>query len=146
MVGLLELDDRGGFARMELGSPLGLLTLHPDTTSTEAHGNIAGPFGMRHLRFPWSSSHLVLVEGEPLVAAAMCHGLAAGYDVGSTHERYVLFVETPFTVRDTRARFTRESESRWRIELSPSPRFKLAIDPAGLPSGLQDEFDWPLEE
>jgi hypothetical protein len=144
LVGLLELAPDGGFAKLELGSALGLLTLHPEGEA-EAHGNVASSFGMRHLRFGWSDRHVVLAEGEPLIAAAACHRLAGAVGVGSSQDRSVLFVEAALTVRECTGRFTRESETRWRVELSPSPRFGLAIDDAGLPVGLQDEADWPLE-
>ncbi len=144
-VGLLELDEQGGFSRLELGSAVGLLTLHVDHGGGEVNGNVAGPSGMRHLRFPWSPDALVLVDGEPLVAAAMCHRLAGRLDARPTDEHDVLLVEPSYAVRDTLGRFTRESDTRWRIELSQARRFRIAIDGQGLPTGLGDESDWPLE-
>jgi hypothetical protein len=48
-------------------------------------------------------------------------------------------------VRDTRGAFVRDSETRWRIELSQARRFRIAIDGQGLPTGLADEASWPLE-
>ena len=144
-VGLLELDEQGAFSRLELGSPVGLLTLHVDDSGGEVHGNVAGPAGMQHLRFLWSSDNSVLVDGEPLVAAAMCHRLAGRFDPRPTHEHGLLLVEPSFAVRDTLGWFTRESETRWRIELSQARRFRIAIDAQGLPTALGDESSWPLE-
>jgi hypothetical protein len=144
-VGLLELDEDGDFARLELGSPVGLLTLHVDDAGGEVHGNVAGPDGMRHLRLPWSRDDSLLVEGEPLVAAAMCHRLAGRIDPRPAHEHGVILVEPSFVVRDTRGAFVRDSETRWRIELSQARRFRIAIDGQGLPTGLADEASWPLE-
>ena len=143
-VGLLELDEQGGFSRLELGSAVGLLTLHVDHGGGEVNGNVAGPSGMRHLRFPWSPDALVLVDGEPLVAAAMCHRLAGRREARpSQHD--VLLVEPSYAVRDTIGRFMRESDTRWRIELSAGSPVPDRIDGQGLPTGLGDESDWPLE-
>jgi hypothetical protein len=144
-VGLLELDVEGAFARLELGSAVGLLTLHVDHSGSEVHGNVAAASGMRHLRFPWSSDNLVVVDGEPLVAAAMCFRLAGRSDGRPTREQAILLVEPSYVIRDTLGHCTRESDARWRIEMSQARRIRIAIDAQGLPTGLEDESSWPLE-
>jgi hypothetical protein len=144
-VGLLELDEEGAFSRLELGGPAGLLTLHVDHSGNEVHGNVAAPGGMRHLRFPWARDDLLLVDGEPLVAAAMCHRFAHRIQPGPAREHGVLLVEASYVVRDSRGSCMRESDTRWRLELSQGRRFRIAIDDHGLPTGLQDEASWPLE-
>ena len=144
-VGLLEIDEQGRFSRLELGTAVGLLTLHVDQSGSEVQGNVAGPDGMRHLRFGWSSDDCVLVDGEPLVAATVCHRHSGPDDPRPTHEHGVLLVEPSFVVLQMIGSFTRESETRWRIELSQARRFRVSIDGQGLPTGLADESSWPLE-
>ncbi len=51
--GLIELDATGRFARLELETDLGMLTLHPDVRRTEAHGNIVLQAEVRPLALPW---------------------------------------------------------------------------------------------
>jgi hypothetical protein len=144
-VGLLELDVDGAFSRLELGGPPGLLTLHVDQSGDEVHGNVASSTGMRHLRFGWSRDDLLLVDGEPLIAAAMCHRFAREVDPGPRREHDVLLVEASYVVRNSQGSCTRESQTRWRVELSQARRFRIAIDDDGLPTGLEDEANWPLE-
>ena len=144
--GLLELDTNGRPAKLELAGPAGMLTLHPTTDERELHGNVAGAFGMRHIRMPWSPGHALIVEGEPLVAAAMCQQLAGAIGPGGEADIPVVVVEPGYALRDCRSRVTRDGEQRWRMESSPHPKVRLAIDTHGLPVGLQDEAIWPLED
>jgi hypothetical protein len=144
--GLLELDPDGRLARFELAGAAGLLTLHPSADGTELHGNIASLFGMRHIRRPWSTAHALIVEGEPLVAAAMCHRLAGGIGPGGHTDVAAVVVEPGYALRDCRSRVVRDSVERWRMESSPHPKVRLAIDTDGLPVGMQDDATWPLED
>jgi hypothetical protein len=73
---LLEVDPAGRWTRLELVTGRGILTLHPDPEGTRAHGNVVTGEGMRHLAFPWSAAHALLVEDEPVAACAL--GIAAG--------------------------------------------------------------------
>jgi hypothetical protein len=145
-VGLLELDADGRPTKLELAGPAGMLTLHPSADDRALLGNIASPQGMRHIRMPWSDGHALVVEGEPLVAAAMCHRLAGAIGPGGEADLRVVVVEPGYALRDCRSKVMRDSVERWRLEASPHPKVRLAIDADGVPVGMQDDASWPLED
>ena len=145
-VGLLELGTDGRLAKLELAGPAGLLTLHPAKDEQELHGNVATAHGMRHLRLPWSPAHELIVEGEPLVAAAACHRLAGAIGPGGGADIPVLVIESGYGMRDCRSHVSRDTVERWRMDVSPHPKVRLAIDAQGVPVGLDDESTWPLED
>ncbi len=69
---LLELDPEGRFSHLELSTPVGLLTLHPEADGT-LHGNAVTSTGVDHVRgLPWSSDVIVIVDG-----SAVCRAIAA---------------------------------------------------------------------
>jgi len=72
---LLELDPDSRFAHLELSTPAGLLTLHPEGDGT-LHGNAIGADGIRHIvAVPWQPDDLLLVDGSTIArAAAARHG------------------------------------------------------------------------
>jgi hypothetical protein len=55
-------------------------------------------------------------------------------------------VEPGYALRSCRTRVLRDSIDRWRLECSPHPRVRLAIDADGTPIGMQDDATWPLED
>ena len=62
------MDGRPG--RLEIATPAGLLTLHPEADGLSAHGNVVGPDGVRPLAYEWSPRHWFESRQGPLVAAA----------------------------------------------------------------------------
>jgi len=87
---LLETDPGGRWARLELATAAGILTLHPEPGDQEAHGNIVTGRGVVPLAFAWSPAHLLVVTGEPVAAAALARtatdtapgpGLVVGRDL-----------------------------------------------------------------
>jgi hypothetical protein len=59
---LLELDPDGRFAHLELTTPAGLLTLHPEGNGT-IHGNAVTGAGITHVRgLPWEPDDVVLID------------------------------------------------------------------------------------
>jgi hypothetical protein len=145
-VGLLELDEDGRPMKLELAGPAGMLTLHPSGDERELHGNVASPQGMRHIRVPWTNAHVLIVEGEALVAAAMCHRLAKAIGPGGETELRAVVVEPGYALRDCRVRVQRDGPERWRMDASPHPKVRLAIDADGAPVGMRDEASWALED
>ncbi len=73
---LLELDMGARFARLELTTRHGLLTLHPDPDG-RVHGNVVGPDGVRHVSMPWSEAHLLVLAEEPIGLEAIRPAVAA---------------------------------------------------------------------
>ena len=84
---LLEVDLAGRPSRLELTTPAGLLTLHPEEGSGRLHGNVVTGSGVRHLALPWSDDHGLEVHGRPIAAAVTAHRLAASHGRGGGEDR-----------------------------------------------------------
>ncbi len=68
---LVEVDPDGRWARLELATARGILTLHPEPDEAAVHGNVVTPDGVVPLAFAWSSAHRLVVAGEPIAGAAL---------------------------------------------------------------------------
>jgi hypothetical protein len=67
---LFETGPDGRFTHLELSTPAGLLTLHPEGDGT-IHGNTVTDGGVGHVvGLPWDADGVVLVEGSSVTAAA----------------------------------------------------------------------------
>jgi hypothetical protein len=78
---LLETFPDGRFAHLELSTPAGLLTLHPEGDGT-LHGNAVTAGGVRHVvGLPWPTGSVVLVEGSVVARAAATLGAAGSGSV-----------------------------------------------------------------
>jgi hypothetical protein len=141
---LLEVDLDGRTARLELTTPVGLLTLHPDQDGTNLHGNVVGAQGVRHIALPWSDAHGLSVDGRPIVDAVSAHRLAATCGVGEGVAVEVVAIAPDLSIRSETVRFERVADGTWRIS-GPAGERTLTIDPRGIPTGLADAEEWPLE-
>ena len=81
-VGLLELDVDGRFARLELETGQGMLTLHPDADRRSAHGNIVRPDGVEPLDMPWSDAEALAIDGDPF-GSTIARWRGRGWVVGT---------------------------------------------------------------
>lgn len=121
---LFELDPGGRFAHLELTTPAGLLTLHPEDDGT-IHGNAITGTGISHVRgLPWDRDDVVLIEG-----SVVCHVVAAAWQAARGLERPGIVRIAPDL-----------SLARDRSPLVAAP-----ADGRGLPV-LDDAREWPLEE
>jgi len=68
---LLELDPAGRWARLELATADGILTLHPAPGGSAVLGNVVTAGGMRHVAEEWGRDYRLVVAGEPVAAAAL---------------------------------------------------------------------------
>ncbi|HEU5203970.1 MAG TPA: hypothetical protein VFU17_06695 [Candidatus Limnocylindrales bacterium] len=121
---LFELDPDGRFAHLELTTPAGLLTLHPEGDGT-LHGNAVTAAGITHVRgLPWEPDDVVLIDGSIVcaVVAVQWQRSRGAEDVGLVRVGVNLSLE-------------RERKS---IEFD-------AVDGRGLPV-LEDAHQWPLEQ
>jgi hypothetical protein len=67
---LLELDPDGRFSHLELSTPAGLLTLHPEGDGT-LHGNAVRPDGVSHVvGRPWDREAAILLDRSVVCLAA----------------------------------------------------------------------------
>lgn len=79
---LYETDAEGRFSHLELATPIGLATLHPEGDGT-LHGNVVRPgSGVEHVTgMPFAVGTLLLVQGSPVAsAAASWAGQGSGVD------------------------------------------------------------------
>src|SRR4029453_869598 len=75
---LLETDTEQRFAHLELSTPAGLLTLHPEPDGT-LPGNAVTGRGARHVEgVPWPAGSLLVVDGSAISIAA------AAWEIGSS--------------------------------------------------------------
>ena len=102
------------------------------------------PDGIRHLRFDWSPSHELVVDGFPVALLAAARRLAADIPVGETVERTAVIVDSGLRCHVATIRLVRLDERRWRAEGEGSA-VGVALDADGAPAGLDDTEDWPLE-
>ncbi len=116
-VGLLELDGAGRFVRLELETPAGMLTLHPDADRSEAHGNVVRADGVEHLRVAWSDDG-ALGFAEDAFGSSVAGWRGRGWVV-----RADLGLQAPAHV---------------------SAATVLEVDARGVPR-LDDAQEWPLE-
>jgi hypothetical protein len=69
-VALVEIDPVGRFARLELASSAGMLTLHP-ADGRSIHGNVVASDGVRPLSFDWSASAALAIAGDAFGSAIL---------------------------------------------------------------------------
>lgn len=144
---LLEVDVEGRPSRLELTTVAGMLTLHPDTSRGSLDGNVVTPAGVRHLGLPWSDEHCLEIQGHPIASAVTAQRLSGGVAVGEGRTIPVVLVSADLTVSAALRRFVRLGEFEWSIEeADPAETMTtLEVDGRGIPVGLKDGREWPLE-
>jgi hypothetical protein len=137
---LLETSPEGRFLHLELSTPAGLLTLHPEGDGT-LHGNAVLPGGIRHVAgLPWERDGIVLVAGSPLALAAAADLLrrSSSREV-ARHRRLVLRISSELTLIAGAEDAARVDDVRWRVGGDV-----LTADVNGLPL-LEGGQAWALE-
>lgn len=143
---LLETGPDRRFTHLELATPRGLLTLHPEPDGT-LHGNALTDDGMRHVAgLAWDPDGLVLVAGSTVAAAAAGHLLATLLPPGSTPpgvstSQLVLRIDPDLLLVVAFADVELGTDGRHEVADSGV----LAADGDGLPV-LAEARSWPLEE
>ena len=141
---LLEVDLAGSPSRLELTTPAGLLTVHPEPDRSSLHGNVVTAVGMRHLAFAWSSEHGLSIDGRPVADAVTAHRLSDSVRVGETRSVAVVAITPHLILREEDVRFERRGDEVWQI-IRPHGEQTLTIDTRGIPTGLTDAVEWPIE-
>jgi hypothetical protein len=141
---LLETSPEGRFSHLELSTPAGLLTLHPEPDGT-LHGNALADGGLRHVNgVPWAADGLVLLAGSPVARAAAAHLLRATGVATATHRRLVLWISPALQLTSERAALEPLGNGRWRLAESPGADAVIDADTDDLPS-VEDAQGWPLD-
>lgn len=69
--GLIELDGSGRFARLELETTVGMLTLHPAGDGATAHGNVVRADRVDPLRVSWDVGSGIWLVRDPFASALL---------------------------------------------------------------------------
>ena len=144
---LLEVDVSGRPSRLELTTPAGMLTLHPEQGSGGLHGNVVTAVGVRHLALPWSAEHGLEVDGRPVAAAVTAHRLSGSVAVGEGRTVPVVVIAPDLEVAETARQYVRVGAGEWWIESASGDAVVtvLRIDEHGAPVPQRDAREWPLE-
>ena len=139
---LFETGPDRRFSHLELATPAGLLTLHPERDGT-LHGNVVDAAGVRHVvGLPWQADGVVDVAGSAITAAAAAWLLdGQGPRAKAAAPATVLRIEAGLGLGVRSTVITRLWEGSWRA--AGGSRF--AADLEGLPA-LADGKTWPLEQ
>ena len=138
---LLETDPQGRFIHLELSTPSGLLTLHPESDDT-LHGHAVVHDGIEHVTgLAWDPDGVVLLEGSTVcrLAAAAALGETLGTATSKAHLAVVIPETLWLEVKPVRVE--RIDERTWRFGAEEP----FALDARGLPDLRGGEI-WPLEQ
>jgi len=142
---VLEVSQAGRVTRLEVTTRNGMLTLHPEPDESGMHGNVVSTDGVRHLAFPWSPSHVLLLLGSIASATVELARLAAKLEVGGTTELDVLRIDDALQPTPARWRVARLDVVDWQLgSLDGAESRHVQLDPNGRPM-LPEAADWPLE-
>ena len=105
----------GAFSHLELSTPAGLLTLHPEGDGT-LHGNAIEAGGIRHVvGLPWDGSGVVDIEGSAIAGSACALSLAGEIAPGASARRTLLRVTAGLLITTGPALVERIDGETWRI-------------------------------
>ena len=142
---VLEVSTDSRLTRLEVTTRNGMLTLHPEPDESAMHGNVVSADGVRHLAFPWSPAHVLLLLGSIASATVELARLAERLEVGGTTELEVLRIDDALEPMPARWRVARVSAAEWELgSLDGAEVRHVRLDASGRPI-LPDATDWPLE-
>jgi len=143
---LLEVTPDGRPAKLELATPAGLLTVHPDPADGRLHGNIVRPTGVEHVSVPWSPDHLLVVAGSPITAAVAARSLEDRIGVGEGESVAAVEVRPDLGLRTATWHAARFARNRWHLGPAGTDEgVTVELDAHGVPGGYAGEQAWPLE-
>jgi hypothetical protein len=142
---LLEVSTAGRPTRFEMTTRAGLLTLHPEPDESAMHGNVVAADGIRHLAFPWSSEHELLILGSPASATISVRRLVGRVIIGATLVIDMLRIDDELDPRSVRWRVERIGAHGWHLrDTEGDEERRLTVEDDGRPA-LLEEVSWPLE-
>jgi hypothetical protein len=137
---LLETDPAGQFAHLELSTPSGLFTLHPEGDGT-LHGHAIVSDGVEHVTgLPWDHDGIVLLEGSTVCRLAAVAGLALVVAAGTSRGHLAAVIPPTLWLEVSPVRVERIDATTWRFGGDEA----FAVDERGLPILRGGEI-WPLE-
>lgn len=143
---LLEVAPDGTLSKLEVAAPEGLLTLHAEPEASMLHGNVVRADGIEHVTLPWSRAHILMLGTSPVTAAVAVVSLAVRIGVGEGASVPAIQVGESLAICRATWRTARTGERRWRLLAADGgPSLTLELDADGVPTGLDDAADWPLD-
>jgi hypothetical protein len=137
---LLETDPDGRFSHLELATPSGLLTLHPEGDGT-LHGHALVSDGVEHVAgLAWQPDGLVVVEDSVVCVLAAAGLLRPPLGPGTSLAAHAVWIPPTLWVEIRPVRVGR-ADGTWQLG-ADAP---IAIDPRGVPD-LTGGETWALED
>jgi hypothetical protein len=137
---LLETDATGRFAHLELSTPSGLLTLHPEGDGT-LHGHAIVSDGIEHVEgLRWDADGVALLEGSTVCRAAALQLLADKLEPSTSLAHLAVVIPPTLWLEVKPVRIERIDVRSWRF----GDEEPFEVDPRGLPMLRGGEI-WPLE-
>ncbi len=137
---LLETDAAGRFSHLELSTPSGLLTLHPEPDGT-LHGHAIVSDGVEHVEgVPWDADGIVLLEGSTVCRLAAAALLAGSVAAGELKGHLAALIPATLWLEVKPIRVERVDATSWRLGTDEP----FVVDERGLPV-LRGGEVWPLE-
>jgi hypothetical protein len=137
---LLETDPAGRFVHLELSTPSGLLTLHPEADAT-LHGHAIVSDGVEHVEgLPWDADGLAMLEGSTICRLAAVACLADVIAVGTSRAHLAAVIPATLWLDVKPIRIERIDAMSWRF----ADEKPFTVDARGLPILRGGEI-WPLE-
>jgi hypothetical protein len=138
---LLETDPDGRFSHLELSTPSGLLTLHPERDGT-LHGHAIVSDGIEHVAgLDWEPDGLIAIEDSVVCAMAAAHLLRPTLAAGSSLASHAAWIPPTLWVEIRPVRVGRAAGGAWQLGSGGA----IEIDPTGLPLLAGGEV-WPLDQ
>jgi hypothetical protein len=137
---LLETDPGGRFSHLELSTPSGLLTLHPEGDGT-LHGHAIVSDGVEHVEgLAWDADGIVLLEGSTVCRAAAAAALGASLAAGSSKGHLAVVIPATLWLEVKPIRVERVDARTWQF----GGEEPFSLDRRELPDLRGGEI-WPLE-
>ena len=137
---LLETDPAGLFAHLELSTPSGLLTLHPEADGT-LHGHAIVSDGVEHVAgLPWDSDGIVMLDGSTICRLAAAAALSDAIGGGESRAHLAVAIPPTLWLEVKPIRVERIDATTWRF----GAEGPFVVDRRGLPVLRGGEI-WPLE-
>jgi hypothetical protein len=137
---LLETDPAGRFAHLELSTPSGLLTLHPEGDGT-LHGHAIVSDGVEHVAgLAWDAEGIALLDGSTVCRLAAVAGLANALAAGTSRGQLTVVIPATLWLEVKPIRIERIDATTWRFGAEEP----FEVDRDGLPVLRGGEI-WPLE-
>jgi len=137
---LLETGQDGRFTHLELATPSGLLTLHPEPDGT-LHGHSVVSDGVEHVEgVRWDGDGIVLLDGSTICRLAAIALLGGELAAGASKAHLAAVIPPTLWLEVKPVRIGRIDATTWRFGTDEP----FTVDRRGLPV-LAGGETWPLE-